>query len=162
MARRGRAGALAALLSERYALKLPGGPSGETSSSITFIGTGPNVWLAVKSDANADWVSALGEDLAAHAAVSDQSSAYAILRLRGAEARELLQRGVSIDLHPNTFQPGAAAVTDIAHIGVILIASHNNGFDVAIFRSYAGSFWHWLSVSARDSGLSLTKRAPIT
>ena len=102
--------------------------------------TGPGTWLAI-GDAALD---ALPERLAGFAFVSDQSGAYVLYRIAGPDARRLLQRGLSIDLHPDAFPPGAVAVSAIAHIGVIVRAlDDGGGFDVAVPRSLAGSFRHW-------------------
>ena len=84
------------------------------------------------------------------ASLSDQSSAYAVFRLSGLGARTLLQRGVSIDLDPAAFSPGSAATSVISHIGVIFWQLDNAPtYEVAVFRSLARSFRHWLdSVAA--------------
>ncbi len=72
-----------------------------------------------------------------------------MLRLSGPDARPLLQRGVSIDLHPASFARGSIAVTAIAHIDVVIRQIDNRPtFDIAIFRSFAGSFRHWLDSAA--------------
>jgi sarcosine oxidase subunit gamma len=82
--------------------------------------------------------------------VSDQSSGYVVYRLAGPAARTLLQRGAAIDLHPAAFPPRAAAVTMIAHLGVILwLADEAPTFEVAVFRSFAGSFQHWLETAGQ-------------
>ena len=86
----------------------------------------------------------LAEPLTGLASVSDQSSAYVVQRLSGSGARTLLQRGLAIDLNHETFRAGSVASTAIAHIGVNLWQVDDQPtYDVAIARSYAGSFRHW-------------------
>jgi sarcosine oxidase subunit gamma len=46
-------------------------------------------------------------------------------------------------------------VTVIAHIGAIVWQGGENRFAIAVFRSYAGSFWHWLAASAAEFGLEV-------
>jgi sarcosine oxidase subunit gamma len=91
------------------------------------------------------------------ASVSDQSSGYAVLRVTGPTARHLLSRGAFIDFHPSVFGPGSAAVTTIAHIGVVLWQLDDAPtYDVALFRSYAESFWHWIETTCAAVGIKPT------
>ena len=72
-----------------------------------------------------------------------------MLRLSGDGARQLLQRGAAIDLHPSVFAAGGGAVTMIAHVGVIFWQVDDRPtYDIATFRSYADNFRHWLDESA--------------
>ena len=114
------------------------------SAGFPMIPTGPGTWLAVAEQSQDD----LPARLAGLASVSDQSGGYVVLRFAGPAARALLQKGVAIDLDPSAFGPGSAAVTVIAHIGVILWRA-DDGYDVAIFRSFAGSFRHWIDGAAK-------------
>lgn len=102
---------------------------------------GPGSWLAV-SEYSLD---GLSDRLCGLASVSDQSGGYVIYRFAGPDARRLLQRGAFIDLHPDSFGPSSVAVTAIAHMGMILWQVNDTPtYDVAIFRSHAASFHHWV------------------
>lgn len=121
------------------------GPSWSSNGELALIGSGPGTWL-VLGEGRADHAERLRALLGPLAAVSDQSGAYVILRLSGARARAVLQRGAAIDLHPSAFRPGSAATTVIAHIGVVIRQiDAAPTYEVAVFRSYAGSFRHWLA-----------------
>jgi sarcosine oxidase subunit gamma len=86
--------------------------------------------------------------------VSDQSDGYAVLRLAGAAMRATFEKGLAVDLHPAAFGPGDAAVTTCSHIGVILWQLDDAPtYEIALFRSLAADFWHWLSTSAAEYGL---------
>ncbi|MBY0305514.1 MAG: sarcosine oxidase subunit gamma [Sphingomonas sp.] len=147
-----RQGASAPALSATIGCPLPEGPRRTTMGPLSMIGTGPGSWLAMMDDAPADWAETLQPRLAGLASVSDQSGGYLVHRFAGAGASGLLQRGVAIDLHPAAFPTGSVAATVIAHIGVILWrVDYDPSFDVAIFRSYADSFRHW--IGATQSGL---------
>jgi len=97
------------------------------------------------------------EDLSGLASFSDHSDGYAVFEIWGPKVRETLAKGVPIDLHPAVFTD-TVAVTVIAHIGAIVWQTAPDRFSIAVFRSYAGSFWHWLSASAAEYGL--TVKAP--
>lgn len=152
-----RRGASAEALSAAIGCSLPQGPRRTIDGPLSIIGTGPGNWLAMFDDAAIDWAETLQARLAGLASVSDQSGGYRVHRFAGAGAAELLQCGVAIDLHPAVFPPGSVATSVIAHIGVILwrlddVPGGAAVFDVAVFRSYAESFRHWIDVA--QAGLS--------
>lgn len=115
------------------------------NAALMLLGYGPASWLALGDPAPADWSAGLRDRLAGLAFVSDQSSAYAIMRLAGAQSRRALQRGLAIDLHPASFGVGRVAVTQVAHIGaVVWQVDDAPTFDIAVPRSLASSFRRWL------------------
>jgi methylglutamate dehydrogenase subunit D len=132
------------------ALKLPAvsGPRWSGDAELALIGTGPGTWLALSAVEPETHAQRLREALGPLASVADQSGAYVILRLSGPGARTLLQRGAPIDLHPQAFAPGSAAVTVIAHVGVILRQlDATPTYELAVFRSYAVSLQRWLDAA---------------
>lgn len=130
-------------------LTLPVGPSAASRQALTVLGIGPSSWLLVSEEPAPDWFDRLRRQLGDFASLSDQSSGYVVWRLSGTPARTLLQRGAAIDFHPDVFQPGSVATTVIAHIGVIIWqVDHSPTYDVAVFRSFATSFRHWLDTTA--------------
>lgn len=146
MARRGVVGgAVGAALD----LPAPDGSITAVNGTFRLVGTGPESWLAVDESSAAAWPDRLSTALEGVASVSDQSGAYCLLRITGSGARELLQRGVHLDLHPSVFGPGSAAATMIAHISVILWQVDDTPtFEVAVFRSYLTSFLSWVDVAS--------------
>lgn len=116
-------------------------------ADMTLLGVGPNQWLALKPGANPDWTDDLANRLAGQADVVDQSGAYVLLALTGADTRRVLQKGLSIDLSRGAFGPDAVAVSMIAHIGVILHCVAPQTFRLAVFRSFAPSLRHWLAAA---------------
>jgi len=156
LARKGRVPALAERVRARFGIDLPQGPQSAEGGAHAFAGTGPGAWLTTSEDGDG-LAAMLREALGDLAAVSDQSGGLAVLRLSGARVRDALAKGVAIDLHPREFTPGDVAVTSAAHIGLTLwrLADNADGavFEIAVARSLAGSFWHWLSGSAAEFGL---------
>ena len=76
-----------------------------------------------------------------------------MFEISGPEARRALAKGVPLDLE--MFGENDAAVTAIAHIGAIIWKSGPERFVIAVFRSFAASFWHWLHASAAEFGLEV-------
>ena len=144
MARKGVTGAaIGAILG----VEPPAGPGAAYANDLTIIGTGPESWLVVKANAP-DFANQLSTTLAGLASVSDQSGGYVVTRLAGPQARTVLQRGAAIDFHPDSFRPGSAVTTVIAHIGVIIWQlDEQPSYQIATFRSYTHSFRHWLDTT---------------
>jgi sarcosine oxidase subunit gamma len=145
-----RKGSCANRIGAALGLKAPVSPTRSLADDgLSLIGYGTGAWLAMRENAAAFWADDLRARLDGLASVSDQSGAYVIHRLTGLGARTLLQRGLAIDLHPDVFGPNGAATSVIAHIGVVLwIVDNRPSYDVAVQRSYAESFRHWLEESA--------------
>jgi methylglutamate dehydrogenase subunit D len=150
---RGGPAALAARVRSAYGIDLPSGPKRAASDRVAFVATGPRTWLAL-GEAGERLSDELQRKLADTAAVCDQSYGYAVMRLWGDKVRATFEKGLGIDLHPRAFAPGDAAATACAHIGVIvwqLDASPT--YEIAVVRSLAAAFWHWLSESAAEFGV---------
>jgi sarcosine oxidase subunit gamma len=83
-------------------------------------------------------------------AVSQQGHSRVRLRLSGPGAAALLSRGAPVDLDESVFPKGAFAQTAIHHMWVLIhrIAGEPETFDLYVLRSFALSFWQWLSESA--------------
>lgn len=154
IARNGR-DALVARVRAVYGIELPPGPKRVASERIAFVGTGPRTWLAIRQGGGF-WPDELEHDLGDTAAVADQSDGYAVLRLSGSKVRATFEKGLGVDLHPSAFRPGDAAVTTCAHLGIILWQlDEKPTYEVAVFRSFAADFWHWVSESAAEFGLKV-------
>jgi sarcosine oxidase subunit gamma len=122
-------------------------PSECPGDGLSLWGTGPGQWLAHAAVAAPGWADMLAQRLHGLAGVVDQSSAYTLFHITGADARRLLQKGLPIDLSEAVFAPGDVAVSAIAHIGVIVHHRLQGGYDLAVFRSFSENFRHWLTIS---------------
>lgn len=147
----GQEAALAEKIRETLRLDLPGLGRTLFTGTTGLVWSGPGQWLAVAEDRDA--FAALPAALAGIASVTDQSDGRAVVRVSGRDARVALAKGVSLDLHPRAFHAGHAAVTSIAHIGAQLWqVSEAPVYDIAVARSFAGSFWSWLADSSAEFG----------
>jgi heterotetrameric sarcosine oxidase gamma subunit len=124
-------------------------PKASGTGGVTALGVGPARWLFLGQSV---------EELAplrGMASLSDHSDGYAVFEIWGPAVRAALIKGVPVDLHPDRFTDDVA-VTVIAHIDAIVWHPSQDRFAIAVFRSYAGSFWHWLSASAAEFGVTVT------
>lgn len=154
-----RKGCLAALtqrLNERLGIELPHGPRRAAAGTVALAGIGPHAWLATSEEHDNGFARFLKEAVGDTASVADQSSGYAVLRMTGPKLRETLAKILPLDLHPRCFAPGDVASTTASHVGATLWrladADDSPVFEIAVFRSLAGSFWHTLADSAAEFG----------
>ena len=143
LARKGQAGALAARIRERFGFDLPAGPRLVGADDVTFLGTGPGMWLATRENGGNAFASSLREAIGDLASVVDQSDGLAVVRLSGARVRDALRQLVAVDVDARAFDVGDVAVTPVGHIGATLWRLDDppaDSFGLAVHRSFAASF----------------------
>jgi sarcosine oxidase, subunit gamma len=139
-------------------LDLPTTPSTYVSNdTLTVIWMGPQEWLitaATRSAAEleAQLRAAVGEH---GGAAIDVSAQRTTLRLSGPDARDLLTKGCSLDLHPKVFTKGTAAQSMLGLAAVVLIALDDAGTDYRILvrASFARYLADWLIDAAEEFGV---------
>jgi sarcosine oxidase subunit gamma len=141
-----------------YGVDLPEGSAIVHGPAVSFIGYGPGQWLAVsESLANEALAGDLAQKLKGLASISDQSGGRTVFRISGPRARDVLAKGLPIDLDPRFFPLGSAATSTISLMGVQLWQTDDTrSYDVAVFRSVSASFWRWLTASAAEYGYEVT------
>lgn len=129
---------------------LPTAPiSTSAGSSGKILRLAPGEWLLVADD-DTSWSENM---MIPGATLTDVSHGRVAVRIDGNNSRDMLAKGCAIDLHPRQFPAGACIQTSVAKIGVILHRPRDDdGFILYAARSYAGSFWHWLTTSADEYG----------
>ena len=127
------------------------------TDAVTAVWLGPEEWLITTRSQSAP---ALESDLRAAVtphggAAIDVSGQRTTLRLRGAHARDILEKGCSLDLHPTVFVRSTAAQTMLGLAGVILIALDDRGTDYRILvrSSFARYLAEWLIDAAEEFGV---------
>jgi methylglutamate dehydrogenase subunit D len=82
--------------------------------------------------------------LAALAALTDQSDAWAVVQLAGADADAVLARLVPVDLRAARFKRGATVRTELAHMMASITRSGAQAFQIMVMRSMAHTMVHEL------------------
>jgi sarcosine oxidase subunit gamma len=136
-------------------LELPRKPGTSAAGLLaSILWLGPDEWL-VLSDTQG------GEGLAAslHAAlrgitsaVIDVGDARIVYAVGGSNARAVLAKGCSLDLHERMFPSGSCAQTLLAKVPMLL---HCRGgaaplFELHVARSFRDYAWSWLQVAASE------------
>lgn len=83
------------------------------------------------------------------AALVDHSDAWAIVRLEGAGARDVLARLTPVDLREARFKRGHTARSLIAHMTASITCVGANAFEIMVMRSMAGTLVHDLEQAAQ-------------
>ena len=143
---KGKKDQVKAAIRERYGVELPDTPQRVEGKDIAFIWAGPDQWIAIaERGQNRDIEVELKPLLDGLSSVVDQSDARAVVRISGPRARDVLAKGVPIDLHPRAFEANNVAITHASHIGIIFWQIDDApAYEIAMFRSFADSFAHWL------------------
>ena len=155
---RRKGGPLRVAVKASYGVDLPDGSAVVQGREVSFVGYGPGQWLAVSETLAGETLARdLAERLRGLASISDQSGGRTVLRVKGPRARDVLAKGLPIDLHHSVFGPGSAATSTISLMGVQLWQVDDAPtYDIALFRSVSASFWRWLTASAAGFGYEVT------
>ncbi|WP_100501801.1 sarcosine oxidase subunit gamma [Geodermatophilus chilensis] len=141
-----------ARLGERLGAALPEACGQVTSSGPhSALWLGPDEWLVV-SEADpgalaADLRDALAGD---RGAVVDVSANRTVLELSGPAAREALEKGCPVDLHPRSFGPGRAVATTLGPVPVLLWQTGGTTYRVLPRSSFADYVARWLLDAATE------------
>jgi sarcosine oxidase subunit gamma len=85
--------------------------------------------------------------LAKYAALTDQSDAWAVVRLEGQGCEDVLARLCPIDLRGQTFKRGHTARTELRHMMASITRVGANSFQIMVFRSLARTLVHDLKTA---------------
>ncbi len=102
-----------------------------------------------------DLAARLADALGPAAAVTDQSEGRGVVRLSGSALTATLRKLVAIDVDPAIFTPGHTAITQIAHVGVQLIAGVDGAVTVILPRTFAGSLLHEIAEAGAFEGVEV-------
>lgn len=122
-----------------------GNAAGDARRSVLWLG--PDEWLVVGEDGrDAELLRALQDAVAGtFASVVLLSANRTVLELSGPRARDVLEGGCRIDLHPRAFGPGSAVSTNVAQTGVYLHQLDDAPtYRLFVRNSFAGHLATWL------------------
>ena len=131
---------------------------------------GPDEWWLVEPGPEPEAGPKLAENLRAAlaehvAAITEVGESRTCIRVSGARARALLQKGCPLDLHPSVFRAGACAQSILAKSGVTLhlfadesaaqTGADGPVFDIYVLRSFAEYLWDWLEDAGGEYGVTI-------
>ncbi len=128
------------------------------AGDVRLYRTGPEqYWLRAPDERT---VAALSSALDPRAgAVTPLSSSRALVSIEGAAARDVLAKGLAIDLDPAVFRVGQFAQTGLHHVGILVERRTEQGFDLYFPRTFAVTLLEWLTDAALPFGYEMAFRA---
>ncbi len=131
---RGREAALATVLKQAHGVNWPAPNRATGRDGVRMLWFGQRMALLIGPAPDAA--------LAAEAALSDQSDAWAVVTLAGPGARDVLARLTPLDLRPNRFKRGHTARTDLRHMMASVTRLGPDRYRVMVFRGFAETLVH--------------------
>jgi len=147
-------------LEDAFALKWPStvgivaaGPTDHDSRVAAILCVGPTEWLVIGADPNAAVIlrplqAALDGTPFRATTVTDS---LAQIVIEGPQARLMLAKASSLDLHPSRFSPARCARTRLAGMPVLLWCTKEFNFRCIVASSYREYLLAWLA----DAGLEM-------
>ena len=135
----GKEKALSTALEAAHGMAFPAAnrATGKTGNRAVWFGRGMALLMGPAPDAA----------LAEHAALTDQSDAWTVVRLEGDGAEDVLARLVPADLRASQFKRGHTARTELAHMMASVTRVGPQAFQVMVFRSMAKTLVHDLKTA---------------
>jgi sarcosine oxidase subunit gamma len=127
---------------------LPGPNAWSGGERVTAIRLGPDEWLLTSPFLAPAELEAAAR--ATGATGVDVSAQRTTIRLRGAHARDVLETGCAIDLHPRSFGVGSAAVTLLGQAGIVLLGLGPSDYRILVRSSFAAYLAEWLLDAATE------------
>ena len=113
---------------------------------------GPHRWWIIEPEQE-HRADSIARQLGDGAAVTTQGHGRSCIRLSGPSARNLLPKGCALDFHPSRFSAGHCAQTSLGHVNTLINCIDDVPiFDLFVMRSYAVSFWEWMTDAAGEFG----------
>ncbi len=117
------------------AFPAPNRATGKATARAVWTGRGQAMLIGPDPDAK----------LAQAFAMTDQSDAWAVLRLDGAGWREILARLTPLDLREGVFKRGHTARSQLGHMNMSLTRTGAEVVEIMVFRSMAETAVHELT-----------------
>lgn len=134
----GREAAVSAALQASVGAEFPA-PNRWTGGATRIVWTGPGQAMVLGPRVTPEG-----------AALTDQSDAWAVMRLDGTGAEAVLARLVPLDVRRAHFPEGHAARTLLHHMTCTLMRVEAAAFEIMVFRSMAATAVHHLETAMRS------------
>ena len=92
----------------------------------------------------------LDSQLAGRAVITPLSNSRTRISVAGRVARQVLAKGIPLDLDKTSFGPGRFAMTGLHHTPILLHCVSPERFELYAMRTYALNIWEWLEDAALE------------
>ncbi len=115
------------------------------------------LWIACKGVTDLD--SRLSAAIpSAAGCVTPLSSARTRIYLDGPNARDILAKGIAIDLAPVEFAVDQFVLTGLDHTPILLFRAAEDRYEIWVMRTFARTVWDWLIDAAQEFGVAIVNR----
>jgi len=90
--------------------------------------------------------------------ITSLSHARTRLFIEGPAAREILAKGIALDLHPDVFRCNACALTGLQGTPILLHRAGLDRYELYVLRTFADWIWEWLTDAVLPLGQENPKR----
>lgn len=138
--------------------ELPGAMRGVAVGETVLLWLGPDEWLVLTAADRTEPIAAsLRAALAGtHHAIVVISDRMTGIGVAGDRARDVINAGCPLDLHPFAFAPGAVTRTVLGKAPVVLRRpAEAEAFELWVNRSFAPYAWLFLENAAREFGVTI-------
>lgn len=153
---RGDAARIAPLIQES-GIALPAMPCTSTvAGGLTALWLGPSEWLLLTPEGEEKSISSAIESglRGVHFQLAEVTDHYTVIRLGGAQARQLLMKLTTLDMHPRAFLGGAVKGSIFGRVQATLhLPAGETAFDLIVRWSHADYLWCLLAMAGREYGL---------
>ena len=133
-----------------------------TQGPVTALWLGPDQWMVTcPASDTVFFISTLREALdEVHHALTDVTDGRVALRLAGPNARDVLEKGCPLDLHPRAFPPARCAQSLLAKATVLIHLVGDDpqtgpSFDIHVARSFSRYLFSWLEDAGLEYGVQI-------
>ena len=140
-------------IADALGIALPGPNAWVVASGVQVLWQAFDEWLVIGADGSQAAIAPLLRNALAgtHCSITDVSDLRAAFELTGPRARDVLQKGCAVDLHPRVFNAGSCVNAALARVRVTLRQMDAvPTYEVLVERSYGGYLWNWLTDAAAE------------
>jgi sarcosine oxidase subunit gamma len=145
--------AAASAVASALGAALPGPNAWVTAGAAQILWQAYDEWLILTADGRQPALAtSLRSALAdTHCAITDVTDLRAAFRLQGPHARDVLQKGCAVDLHPRRFGPSSCVTTALGRVRVTLRQVESApAYEIFVERSYGAYLRDWLNDAAAE------------
>ena len=156
--------ALSEALLKRCGVSLSSRLQSETKGEYCIRWMSPDAWLLSCPLQEAYAIEkTLREAVSDHIGIVNVSGGYSVLELNGSDARTVLMKSTSYDVHPDHFAEGKVVNTVFAKAQVTLralqVSDTHSRYELIVRRSFSDYVWMWIQQAAMNYKLTAVRQA---
>jgi len=141
-------------------VELPDTLTMHSKEEVSIRWISPDEWLVITPAEQGFAIEeALVNAVQGHCAIVNVSGGQTLLRLSGANAQQVLQKSVPLDVHSRAFPVGKVVTSVFAKTQAVISRNADAQWELVIRRSFADYAWLWLQDSCAEYGLVIKQDA---